>query len=61
MRHDNLYFYLVVFQVLHIFYQGIVFGLLPWQQGISTEGHIFGTIAGVVFSWLTKKWSITHR
>nr|WP_244170844.1 rhomboid family intramembrane serine protease [Xenorhabdus miraniensis] len=39
----------------------MVFGLLPWQQGISTEGHIFGTIAGVVFSWLTKKWSITHR
>ncbi|MDC9613398.1 rhomboid family intramembrane serine protease [Xenorhabdus khoisanae] len=56
-RFKDFFFAILVF----IFYQGIAFGLLPWQQGISTEGHIFGTLAGVVFSWLTKKWIITHR
>ncbi|WP_445497262.1 hypothetical protein [Photorhabdus sp. SF281] len=36
-------------------------GLLPWQENISTEGHIFGVISGLVFSWLSKKWIITSH
>ncbi|MDX7991762.1 rhomboid family intramembrane serine protease [Xenorhabdus littoralis] len=50
------------FAVLVLIYYGwIVFGLFPLQSGISTEGHIFGAIAGLVFSWLTKKWSTKNR
>ncbi|MBD2809717.1 rhomboid family intramembrane serine protease [Xenorhabdus sp. Vera] len=56
-RAKDFFFAILVF----IYYGGIAFGLLPWQEDVSTEGHIFGAIAGLVFSWLTKKWLITHR
>ncbi|WP_422645937.1 rhomboid family intramembrane serine protease [Xenorhabdus vietnamensis] len=56
-RAKDLFFAILVF----IYYGGIAFGLLPLQEYISTEGHIFGAIAGLVFSWLTKKWIITNR
>ncbi len=39
----------------------IVFGLLPWQENISTEGYIFGAISGLVFSWLSKIWVIKRH
>ncbi|MCG3470301.1 rhomboid family intramembrane serine protease [Xenorhabdus bovienii] len=56
-RAKDFFFAILVF----VYYGGIVFGLLPWQEDVSTEGHIFGAIAGLVFSWLTKKWIITNR
>ncbi|OTA19048.1 rhomboid family intramembrane serine protease [Xenorhabdus beddingii] len=56
-RGKDLFFAILVV----LYYGGAALGLFPWQQGISTEGHIFGAIAGLVFSWLTKKWIITAR
>ncbi|AOM41795.1 rhomboid family intramembrane serine protease [Xenorhabdus hominickii] len=56
-RAKDFLFAILVF----VYYGSIVFGLLPWQEGISTEGHIFGVIAGLLFSWLSKKWIITKR
>ncbi|WXG13913.1 rhomboid family intramembrane serine protease [Xenorhabdus griffiniae] len=56
-RIKDLFFALLVL----IYYKGIAFGLLPWREYISTEGHIFGAISGIVFSWMTKKWLITNR
>ncbi|WP_315903471.1 rhomboid family intramembrane serine protease [Photorhabdus temperata] len=43
---------------MFVYCGGIVTGLLPWQEDISTEGHIFGVISGLIFSWLLKKWVI---
>ncbi|KAA1175376.1 rhomboid family intramembrane serine protease [Photorhabdus heterorhabditis] len=54
-RAKDFFFAILVF----VYYGGIVFGLLPWQEDISTEGHIFGVISGLIFSWLSKKWAIT--
>ncbi|AKH64563.1 MULTISPECIES: rhomboid family intramembrane serine protease [Photorhabdus] len=54
-RAKDFFFAILVF----VYYGGIVFGLLPWQEDISTEGHIFGAISGLIFSWLSKKWIIT--
>ncbi|WP_350304469.1 rhomboid family intramembrane serine protease [Photorhabdus viridis] len=54
-RVKDFFFAILVF----VYYGGIVFGLLPWQEDISTEGHIFGVISGLIFSWLSKKWIIT--
>ncbi|WP_445494126.1 rhomboid family intramembrane serine protease [Photorhabdus sp. SF281] len=54
-RAKDFFFAILVF----VYYGGIVFGLLPWQEDISTEGHIFGAISGLIFSWLSKKWIMT--
>ncbi|MGV7960663.1 rhomboid family intramembrane serine protease [Photorhabdus tasmaniensis] len=51
-RAKDFFFAILVF----VYYGGIVFGLLPWQEDISTEAHIFGAISGLIFSWLSKKW-----
>ncbi|MDX7986316.1 rhomboid family intramembrane serine protease [Xenorhabdus sp. 12] len=56
-RAKDVFFAILVF----IYYGGIALGLLPLQEDISTEGHIFGVIAGLTFSWLTKKWIIPTK
>ncbi|CDG15728.1 rhomboid family intramembrane serine protease [Xenorhabdus doucetiae] len=56
-RAKDLFFAILVI----IYYGGIAFGLLPQQEYISTEGHIFGAISGVAFSWFSKKWLITSH
>lgn len=33
-----------------LLYGGLVFGVLPTQQGISWQGHLFGAIGGVVMA-----------
>ncbi|MCT8346913.1 rhomboid family intramembrane serine protease [Photorhabdus temperata] len=53
-RAKDFFFAILVF----VYCGGIVTGLLPWQEDISTEGHIFGVISGLIFSWLLKKWVI---
>ena len=30
----------------------LLFGVLPGQQGISWDGHLFGAVAGIVCAWL---------
>lgn len=30
----------------------IIGGIMPWQQGVSWEGHLFGLLAGALVAWV---------
>lgn len=34
-----------------LFYGGLVFGVLPTQEGVSWQGHLFGAVAGVIMAY----------
>jgi membrane associated rhomboid family serine protease len=38
--------------VLFFFWGGILLGVLPGQEGVSWQGHLFGALAGVFAAWL---------
>jgi membrane associated rhomboid family serine protease len=39
-----------------LLYGGLVFGVLPTQEGVSWQGHLFGAIAGIVMAfWLSRR------
>lgn len=41
--------------VIAFFYGGMVWGVLPGEQGVSWESHLFGAIAGVVTAFFYRK------
>ena len=40
--------------VIFFLYGGIIWGILPTQQGVSWEGHLFGLISGVALAYIFK-------
>ena len=34
-----------------LFYGGLVFGVLPTQEGVTWQGHLFGAVAGVIMAY----------
>ncbi|MCX6462285.1 MAG: rhomboid family intramembrane serine protease [Pseudonocardiales bacterium] len=41
--------------VLFAIWGGILFGVLPGQEGISWQGHLFGALFGVLGAWLVAR------
>ncbi|MGA1265160.1 MAG: rhomboid family intramembrane serine protease [Prochlorothrix sp.] len=33
-------------------YGGLIWGIAPWQRGVSWEGHLFGLLGGGLAAWL---------
>jgi len=38
--------------VVFFLWGGILLGVLPGQEGVSWQGHLFGALAGVLAAWL---------
>ncbi|HEY9566401.1 MAG TPA: rhomboid family intramembrane serine protease, partial [Nocardioides sp.] len=38
--------------VILVMYGGLLWGVLPGQEGISWQGHLFGAVGGVIAAWL---------
>ena len=52
---------IVIAMLVILFYGGMVFGMLPQEQAISFESHLFGAIAGAFAAWLSTLKPIKKR
>lgn len=52
-RKDNRSIALAL--VVILFYGGLIWGVLPVEQGVSWESHLFGAIVGVIAAFLFRK------
>lgn len=46
--------YVVIAAVVVFVYGGLVWGVLPGDEGISWQGHLFGLIGGVLAAWMLR-------
>ena len=48
--------------IIAFIYGGLLWGVLPGQEGISWQGHLFGFIGGAVCaSWLARRYRLTGK
>ncbi|MEH6404769.1 MAG: rhomboid family intramembrane serine protease [Sneathiella sp.] len=52
---------MIIALVTVLLYGGILWGLLPLRNHVSFEGHFFGLLAGIIYTWLTTKNSSRKR
>jgi membrane associated rhomboid family serine protease len=52
---DRRVFDIVIGIGVGIAYYSILWGLLPNQQGISWQGHLFGLVGGIIAAWLLRR------
>jgi len=52
-RKDNRSIALAL--VVILFYGGLIWGVLPIEQGVSWESHLFGAIAGIIAAFIFRK------
>ncbi|GII93324.1 rhomboid family intramembrane serine protease [Sinosporangium siamense] len=52
---DRRTFDIVVGVVVAAVYYSLLWGVLPGEQGVSWQGHLFGLIGGVVAAWLLRR------
>lgn len=55
----NLKNIVIAFTVV-VLYGGMIYGVLPQNNGISFESHLFGALSGVLFAALSAKKRIAH-
>jgi membrane associated rhomboid family serine protease len=41
--------------VVFLLWGGILLGVVPGQEGVSWQGHLFGALAGVFAAWLVAR------
>ena len=46
---------IVLAVVVFLLWGGILLGVLPGQEGVSWQGHLFGALAGVFAAWLVAR------
>lgn len=59
MRRDTRS--IAVSLVIAFVYGSLVWGILPIQEGVSWESHLFGGLAGVAVAWFTRKIGVEQR
>ena len=48
--------------IIAFLYGGLIWGISPFQEGISWQGHLFGFIGGAVCaSWLARRYRLTGK
>ena len=52
---------LAVAFVVAFLYGSMVWGVLPIEEGVSFESHLFGALTGVVFAWFLRKKDVKKR
>ncbi|WP_179536640.1 rhomboid family intramembrane serine protease [Actinopolyspora biskrensis] len=52
---------ILVAVVLVVYWGGMLWGVLPGQQGVSWQAHLFGAVGGVLAAWLVTRSDRPHR
>ncbi|HPE59745.1 MAG TPA: rhomboid family intramembrane serine protease [Thiolinea sp.] len=47
----------VAILVMFLYGSSLLTGIMPWQRGVSWDGHLFGAIAGALTAWGMVKYS----
>ncbi|MBL4741227.1 MAG: rhomboid family intramembrane serine protease [Sneathiella sp.] len=46
---------MIIALVTVLLYGGILWGLIPLRSYVSFEGHFFGLLAGIIYTWMTTR------
>ena len=53
---------IIIGVIVFVLYGGALFkGIIPGQEGVSWQGHLFGAIAGVIAAYIYRKKQVTEK